>query len=36
MAADRIQKIEERISGVENVVEEIDTKVKENSKHKNS
>ena len=30
----RIQEIEERISGVEDTVEEIDTTVKENSKHK--
>jgi chromosome segregation ATPase len=30
----RIQEIEERISGVEDTVEEIDTAVKENSKHK--
>jgi uncharacterized coiled-coil protein SlyX len=30
----RIQEIEERISGVEDMVEEIDTTVKENSKHK--
>jgi hypothetical protein len=31
----RIQEIEERTSGVEDMVEEIDTTVKENSKHKN-
>jgi hypothetical protein len=30
----RIQEIEERISGVGDIVEEIDTTVKENSKHK--
>jgi uncharacterized coiled-coil protein SlyX len=30
----RIQEIEERISGVEDTVEEIGTIVKENSKHK--
>ena len=30
----RIQEIEERTSGVEDMVEEIDTTVKENSKHK--
>jgi predicted transcriptional regulator len=30
----RIQEIEERISGVEEIVEEIDTTVKEDSKHK--
>jgi uncharacterized coiled-coil protein SlyX len=30
----RIQEIEERISGVEDTIEEIDTAVKENSKHK--
>jgi uncharacterized coiled-coil protein SlyX len=29
-----IQELEERISGVEDTVEEIDTTVKENSKHK--
>ena len=32
----RIQEIEEKISGVEDMVEEIDTTLKENSKHKNS
>ena len=32
----RIQEIEEIISGVEDTVEEIDTTVKENSKRKNS
>jgi hypothetical protein len=32
----RIQKIEERISGVEDTVEEIDTTVKGNSKPKNT
>ena len=32
----RIQEIEERISGGEDTVEEIDTTVKENSKRKNS
>ena len=31
----RIQEMEERISGIEDAVEEIDTTVKENSKHKN-
>ena len=31
----RIQEIEERISGVEDTGEEIDTTIKENSKHKN-
>ena len=31
----KIQEIEEIISGVEGIVEEIDTTVKENSKHKN-
>jgi hypothetical protein len=31
-----IQEIEERIPGVEDIVEEIDKIVKENSKHKNS
>ena len=31
----RIEKIEERMSGVEYMVEEIDTTVNENSKHKN-
>ena len=31
----RIQEIEQRISGVEDTVEEIYTTVKENSKHKN-
>jgi predicted nucleic acid-binding Zn-ribbon protein len=31
----RIQEIKERISGVEDTIEEIDTTVKENSKHKN-
>jgi len=31
----RIQEIEERFSSVEDTVEEIDTTVKENSKHKN-
>ena len=30
----RIQEIEERISGVENTIEKIDTTIKENSKHK--
>jgi methyl-accepting chemotaxis protein len=30
----RIQEIEERISGVEDTIEKIDTNVKENSKHK--
>ena len=30
----RIQEIEERISGVEDTLEDIDTTVKENSKHK--
>jgi hypothetical protein len=30
----RIQEVEERISGVVDTVEEIDTNVKENSKHK--
>jgi hypothetical protein len=30
----RIQEIEERISDVEYIVEDIDTTVKENSKHK--
>jgi archaeosine-15-forming tRNA-guanine transglycosylase len=30
----RIQEIEERISGVEDMVDEIDTTIKENSKHK--
>jgi chromosome segregation ATPase len=30
----KIQEIEERISGVEDTVEEIDTAIKENSKHK--
>jgi hypothetical protein len=30
----RIQEIEERISGVEDSLEEIDTTAKENSKHK--
>jgi uncharacterized coiled-coil protein SlyX len=30
----RIQEIEERISGVEDTIENIDTNVKENSKHK--
>ena len=29
----RIQEIEERISGVEDTIEEIDTTAKENSKH---
>jgi hypothetical protein len=32
----RIQEIEERISSVEDMVENIDTTVKENSQHKNS
>ena len=32
--ANRIQEIKERVSGVEDTVEEIDTNVKENSKHK--
>ena len=32
----RIQEIKEQISGVEDIVEKIDTTVKENSKHKNS
>ena len=32
----RIQEIDERISGVEYTIEEIDTTVKENSKCKNS
>jgi predicted nucleic acid-binding Zn-ribbon protein len=32
----RIQEMGERISGVEDTVEEIHTTVKENSKHKNS
>ena len=31
----RIQVTEERISGIKDMVEEIDTTVKENSKHKN-
>jgi hypothetical protein len=31
-----IQEIEERISGIEDALEDIDTKVKENTKHKNS
>jgi methyl-accepting chemotaxis protein len=31
----RIEEIEERISGVEDIVEHINTTVKENSKHKN-
>jgi cell division protein FtsL len=30
----RIQEIEERISGVENTLVDVDTTVKENSKHK--
>jgi uncharacterized coiled-coil protein SlyX len=30
----RMQEIEERISGVDDTIEEIDTTVKENSKHK--
>jgi hypothetical protein len=33
---DKIHDTEERIPGVENVVEEISIKVKENSNHKNS
>jgi hypothetical protein len=32
--ANRIQEIEERISGVEGMLEEVDTTVKENSNHK--
>jgi hypothetical protein len=32
----RIQEIEERLSGVEDSIEDIDTTVKENSKHKTS
>jgi predicted nucleic acid-binding Zn-ribbon protein len=31
---DRIQEIEKGISGVEDTIEEIDTTIKENSKHK--
>ena len=31
----RVQEIEERISGIEDTLEDIDTRVKENSKHKN-
>ena len=31
----RVQEIEERISGIEDTLEDIDTSVKENSKHKN-
>jgi methyl-accepting chemotaxis protein len=33
--SNRIQEIEERISDVVNTIEEIDTALKENSKHKN-